>query len=507
MDKQTPGNKAIALGAGPKRAAALGHTAARGAAYSGMAQILKILILMASTVAAARLLPPADFGVIAMTEPVTGFILIFQNLGLNEALVQARHLTSDQINTMFFYNIAASIIIALILILISPLVGLFYHDIRPEYVTAASAVTLLVTGSTLQHTALINRHMRYRALAVIDVAVAATNLAATICFALWLHSYWSLWLGSLSGAVVNAILVWRIDHWRPSRRIMWRETRDFLKFGANLTGFNLLNYISRNLDSVLIAKFWGAVSLGLYNRSYKLMLFPIQSINAPLSRVMLPILAKLQDEPERYRRTFVLAIRAIALASVPGVMAAAMCSQRIVPFLLGHQWANASPIFFWLSLAAITQPVSNATGWLFISTGRTGALFRWTLISMPIMIASFAAGLPWGARGVAEAYFISQALRIPILYRWSTRDNPVHAGDLYAALLPTLAGGGIAWLIVAKIGERLPTGGLLIVALLAAYAFSTAAQAATQGGRFALAETYRLISASLRKRRAGPAVP
>lgn len=501
MDKQTPPSLKLAHEAKPVRAEALGHTAARGAVYSGMAQILKILILVASTIAAARILPPADFGVIAMTEPITGFIIIFQNLGLNEALVQARHLTKDHINTMFFYNIAASVGIALVLLLIAPLVGLFYGDVRPEYVTAASAATLLVTGSTLQHTALINRHMRYRALATIDVAVAATTLAFTVGFALWLHSYWSIWLGTFCGTCVNAILVWRIDRWRPNRRVMWRETSNFLKFGANLTGFNLLNYVSRNLDSVLIAKFWGAVSLGLYNRSYKLMLFPIQSINAPLSRVMLPILAKLQDEPERYRRTFTLAIRAIALGSVPGVMAAAMCSQRVVPFLLGHQWANASPIFFWLSLAAITQPVSSATGWLFISTGRTASLFRLTLISTPIMIASFAAGLPWGARGVAEAYFISQAVRIPLLYRWSTRHSPVHASDLYAALLPTLAGGALAWLIVRAVQDHLTTLPLLIVALAASYLLSTAAQAITPGGRAALKETFRLLRATLRKRR------
>lgn len=475
---------------------ALGKTAAHGAAYSGLAQGLKILITMASTIVVARILSPSDYGVIAMTEPITGFIIIFQNLGLNEALVQARTLTDEQVNTMFYYNLAASAAVALILLLISPLVGMFYGDIQPCYVTAASAATVLVTGTTLQHTALINRHMRYRALGFIDVAVAASTLAITLGFALWLRSYWAIWLGTFSGAVVNALLVWRIDRWRPNGRPVWSTSAQFLKFGANLTGYNILNYISRNLDGVLIAKVWGAVSLGLYNRSYKLMMFPIQSINMPLSRVMLPILAKIQDEPERYRRTYVLAVRAIALGSVPGVMAAAMCSNRLVPFLLGHQWTNASPIFFWLSLAAITQPISNTTGWLFISTGRTGEMFRWTLISTPITIASFAAGLPWGAKGVAEAYFISQAVRIPILYRWCTRNSPVHSLDLYAALLPTLAGGGLAWLLVFTVRSGLSTLPLLFLAFTASYVFSVAAQAVTPGGRMALHQTARLLSSS-----------
>jgi PST family polysaccharide transporter len=235
------------------------------------------------------------------------------------------------------------------------------------------------------------------------------------------------------------------------------------------------------------------------------MMFPIQSINAPLARVMLPVLARLQDEPERYRTTYLLALRAIALCSVPGVMAAAMCSDRLVPFLLGRQWADASPIFFWLSLAAITQPISNTTGWLFISSGRTGELFRWSLISMPITVAGFAAGLPWGARGVAEAYFITQAVRIPILYRWCTRNSPVRMVDLYSALIPTLAGGGVAWLIVAMVSHNLQTVPLFLLALVSSYVSSVAAQAVTPGGRLALNQTRRLLISSFFAKKTGKA--
>jgi PST family polysaccharide transporter len=473
-----------------------GQVAARGAAYSGVAQGLKIFLSMASIVVVARLLSPSDFGVIAMTTPITGFILIFQNLGLNQAVVQARSITEEQTNALFFYNLAASAAIALVFLAIAPLVGLFYGDQRPALVTAASALTVLITGTALQHTALLNRAMRFRALSFVEVTVAAANLAFTVGFAVWLRSYWALWLGALFGAVANTALVWRIGRWRPSRRIVWGSARDMVKFGANLTGFNILNFVRKNIDNVLIAKAWGPSALGLYDRSYKLMMFPLEKVNAPLARVMLPALARVQDEPARYRRMFLLSIQALSICSVPGIMGVAMCSDIVIPLLFGARWSSASPIFFWLSLAAVLQPISNATGWLFISSGRTREMFRWGLCSTPVTIGAFLIGLPWGPVGVAKAYFVSQVLTIPVLYYWCTRRSPVKAGDLYAAILPTLLGGILAWGLFLLVRQHLPGALVVAIAIACSYGFSIAVQAATKKGRDALIEMFRLISAA-----------
>ncbi|CDO34531.1 lipopolysaccharide biosynthesis protein [Novosphingobium sp. KN65.2] len=474
----------------------LRKVAARGAAYSGIAQGLKVLLSMASVIVVARLLAPSEFGVIAMTTPITGFILIFQNLGLNQAVVQARTINEEQTNALFFYNLAASAAIALIFLAISPLVGLFYGDPRPAMVTAASALTVLLTGTTLQHTALLNRAMRFRALSFVDVTTAAAALLFTVGFALWLRNFWALWLGAFCGTIVNAALVWRIDRWRPSRRIVWGSARNMVKFGANLTGFNFLNFIRKNIDNILIAKMWGSSALGLYDRSYKLMMFPLEKVNSPLARVMLPALARVQDEPARYRRMFLLAIQTLSIVSVPGIMAVAMCSDVVIPLLFGARWTDASPIFFWLSLAAVTQPVSNATGWLFISSGRTREMFQWGLYSTPVTIAAFVIGLPWGPVGVAKAYFLSQAVTVPVLYYWCTRGTAVSARDLYAAILPTLVGGLLAWSLVLLAREHLSTVPLLATAFVCSYGFSVAVQAVTKKGRTALVEMTRILSAA-----------
>lgn len=480
-------------------ASALGTTAARGAALLGISQAVKVATMLASTVIVVRLLAPADYGVIAMVAPVASFVLIFQSLGLGQAVVQRRDLSAEQINAVFWFNVAASAAIAVLFVMIGPLVALFYGDSRPAYVIAASGLTVIATGMSLLHLALLNRQMRFGALSIIDMTVALAGLAATIVFALTLRSYWALMLGPLVGAIAGSALAWAMTPWRPSLRVRWRSARDLLRFGADVTGFNLLNQLSRNLDNVLIAKVWGAVQLGLYDRSYRLMMFPLQTLNQPLSRVILPALSDVQHDPVRYRRIFLLAVRALVFVTVPGAIVAAACSEPIVVLLLGEPWRGAAPIFFWLALAASVQSVSNATGWLFISSGHTRSMMRWGIFAAILTIGSIIAGLPWGATGVAAAYAASEFIRAPILYRWSTQGTSVHAHDLYAVLLPSLAAGGAAASVIwwmTPIFEPLP---LMGVGLFCAYGFSTVFHALSEDGRAMLERFSRLALGAIAK--------
>jgi PST family polysaccharide transporter len=480
--------------------APLGHVATRGAAMLGASQAVRIVTSFASSIFVARLLTPADYGVVAMVAPVMGFILTFQNLGLNQAVVQRRDLDPRQINGIFWVNSLATIAIALVFVLIAPFVGQFYGDPRVVGLMAVSGLTVLAGGISSQHIALLNRHMRFGAISVVETAIAVTGLIATLVFAWWLRSYWALFLGSLVGISIGSAIAWRSERWRPSlRRLDLGATRPLLSMGADITGFNLLIFIGRNLDNLLIARWWGASQLGLYDRSYRLMLFPLQSLNQPLSKVMLPALSRSRDRPAAFRSMYLLAVRALVLAIVPGAVALSACSTTAIVLLLGDQWQGAGPIFAWLGLTAAIQPVSNATGWLFISSGRTRAMVRWGAISATMTVTSFLIGLPWGAVGVAAAYTVSEILRIPLLYRMCTRNTPIAARDLYSVLLPSLLGAGASVLAVVAIREHLDPLPLLMVALVLAYALATGAQLASAEGRAALFRLLSLIRESTRR--------
>lgn len=481
----------------PVKAKAMGRSAAKGALFSGISQATKLIVTMVSIIIVARILSPGDYGVIAMTAPVTGFILLFQNLGLNQATAQAKEVTNEQVNALFFYNMAASAVIALCLIVLAPLTGWFYGDARPAYIMAASAVTVLVTGAALQHSALLVRGMRFKELALVEITASVAGLLFTIGYAFLFRSYWALWLGAFCGSFVSRTLLWQLERWRPHRPVVWSSINEMVRFGSNVTKFNVINYLSRNVDNVLIAKVWGTAALGLYDRSYKLMMFPLTNLNYPISRVMLPALSRLIDEPARYRRAFLLTLRAITLISIPGILAATLCSEQLIPLLLGSRWANAAPIFFWLGLAGLVQPIMSPCGWLFQSSGRADRQFRWGMFAAPVTISSFVVGLPWGPTGVAAAYFVVQTILVPFCYHYATRDNAVRPADIYKLLAPSFAAGLATTALSIFVFRSLPSTLLIIVTFLASYVIALILNLVTPAGRIALRDLYAMTAPKL----------
>lgn len=469
--------------------AAAGQKAVSGAVYLGLSQIGRLVLTTLSTIVIARLLTPDDYGVMAMAAPVIALILMFQDLGLSAATIQKPTLTQAESSALFWINLFASLGVALALVAVSPLVGWFYGDPRAGYVTAASAIAVLVSGIALQHGALLNRHMRFAMLSGIDIANALATFLIAAAAAFFLRSYWALFLGTLAGSLVQTILLWRYSSWRPDRQIRVRGAGDLARFGGHVTGFNLVNFFVRNADFILIARFAGSGAVGLYDRSYKLMMLPLQNINAPVNRLLLPLLSRLHDQPAQYRRTFTFAVRAVMLASAPGIAIATALSDRLMPFLLGERWAAAGPIFFWLGLTGLVQPIANMTGVLFMSSGRAKTMMHWGLFSAAITLLGFAIGLYLaGPVGVAASLFVTMLVRLPLLFALSVRGTSVRQIDLYGAQFVPLFGAGIAVAIALAAAPFLSIGPLLCFAIPLAYTLAIAAALLTPGGRETLGQ-------------------
>lgn len=441
---------------GDDGASSLGDKAASGAIWMGASQALRIITSLTSAIVVARLLTPDDYGVIGMVAPVMTFLLMFQDLGFSQAVVQAKTVTRSQINALFWSCMGLSALIGLLLIAVSPLVAAFYQEPRVQPVIAWSALTVLVGGAALQHGALLTRAMRFRELALIEVCSAVVGLTVSISCALWLRSYWALWLGTLFSAFVQTGLMWILQRWTPARRIVWTGMSHILKFGGGVTGFNLVNYAVRNADSILIARFSGANALGLYDQSYKLMMAPMLAINGPLGRVMMPVLSRLADQAERYRTAYLSVVTLLMFALTPGLAVVAAKSAIVVPFLLGDKWAAAAPIFFWLSLTGLIQPFANTTFWLFLSSGRTGAMFWWGVVSSVVTMIGFGIGIRWGAEGIAAALFWTMLLRMPPLFLWSVRGTAVSAKDMFRITLEPLVTTAIVFLFIVPLFADLP---------------------------------------------------
>lgn len=417
--------------------AGLGARTARGGAVTFASQGFKFFLSIGATMVLGRLLRPTDYGLIGMVVVVTGFVSMFKDLGLSAATVQSEEITSVQVSTLFWMNVALSVGVGLLTIALAPAVAWFYGEPRLTPITMMYAFGFLFGGLTVQHEALLHRQMRFAAQAACEIVALLVTIAVTITLAWRGVGYWALVGGHLTTSFIYMVGIWAVCRWRPGRPARASGVRPLLRFGGNLTGFGVVNFFARNLDNMVIGRVWGSQQLGLYTKAYQLLTLPIDQINSPITTVAVPALSRLNDSPERYRRAYLRMIEKIAVLTMPGIALLIATADWVVLVILGPQWTEAGHIFAALGVAALIQPIANTTGWLFISQGRTHDMFRYGVVASTVIVAAILAGLPWGALGVATVYAVVWVTIVtPLLFYWVGRRGPVRPRDFYVTVAP-----------------------------------------------------------------------
>lgn len=470
------------------------HRAASGAFYLGVAQCIRLALSIGSTVLVARLLTPAEYGVVAMTAPVIAFITMFQDMGLSVATIQKKNFDEDLSSSLFWINFAFSLFLSVVLLAVAPLVGDFYNDFRVEQVIRASGMTLIAAGLSIQHAAILNRSLKFGKIAFADIVGSFAGFLLTIIVAFLYKTYWALYFGALGGACAQSIALWCVCKFRPIRNFDTAGVRELFAFGGQITSFNVLNFFVRNIDNVIIGRMFGSAALGLYDRSYKLMMMPIQNINAPIARVLLPTLSRLQDDATNYRLTFLVPVRLIMLITAPGILALTWHSEITIRFLLGPGWGDAAQIFFWLGLTGLVQPVANMTGVLFISSGRTKALMNWGVFSAIVTVIGFLIGSYWGPAGIAASLFFTMIVRIPLLFHISAMPHGVSQKDLYKVQFESIVGAVGGCLVAGLIFHTQSGVELLICTIVFCYVVAFGIAALSASGRRMYANAFHFVT-------------
>lgn len=481
-------------------AAAFGGIALRGAVQTGLSQGVQVACQLLSVIVLSRLLVPEDFGIIAMSAPVLALINVLKDFGLLQAIVQKKDLTYGQLNALFWINGAITLAVALVLVAIAPFVAGFYGDPRVGPVLMAMALPVLATGLSAQQTALLNRQMNFTVLSVITALQALTSLGVALTWALVAPSYWALFGGFFLGTLVSMAIAWSTCGWVPQRPARAAGVGGMLGFGANVTGFNLSAFVSRNLDNILIGRVWGSADLGLYDRAYKLLLFPLEQVANPLGRVMIPVLSRVRDDPERYSRAFFRVLNLMQFLLLPGIAAAVAMADTAIPFLLGDRFADAAPIFAALGFAGLMQVSNNPSGWLFISQGRSREFMQWGLVSAAITALAIGIGVSYGTFHVAVAVSAASLFKMVPMWWLITRRGPITRDTVLRLGLPMALAGILCVPVVYIAAGHLPDPALwkLLSGTVLSYAAYAGFVCAFPVGRAALKDMRLILTGHFR---------
>lgn len=428
---------------------------ATNAGWSAVGRLGSQVLQFAAGLALARLLLPADFGLLAGVYVVTGFTVIFFDMGLNGALVHRRDLDEGMLSTAFWLNAFGGIVFVALMAAIGPLVADFYGDSRLRWITPLAGLSFALSLAVV-HSALLQRDLRFKRLAAAEVGAAVVGNAVTIVCAWAGMGPFALITGPAVQSVLRTAALWALHPWRPKRFISIAAVRSIWSFSGGLLGFTIVNYSGRNTDNLLIGRFSGAAALGYYNRAYSVMLLPLLQIGNVVGRVMFPALSLISGDRDRVQRAYRRVLRLMTFLTMPILVGMAASAPALVEVLWGPGWEPAAPLLSVLCLAGLPQCLFSSEGWLYQSQGRTRLMFGMGVASSAAFLVGIVAGIHWGSMGVAVGILVVSYVFLPVNLRAACSTIGLRVRVVYRDNAPTfgiaVAMGAVVWAVPSVTG-------------------------------------------------------
>jgi PST family polysaccharide transporter len=385
-------------------------------------------ISMISTIILARLLTPKEFGLLAMVTAFTEFARSFQEIGLGSATVQCEETNHDEVSLLFWINAGVGTLIMLVLMGLSPVIAWFYGNTKIIPICAALSTIFLFGGLTVQHRALLERQMKFHYLGAVYVIASLVGLIVAVLLALKTSSVWALVFRDIASGAAFMIGVWLLCRWRPSLPKRKTNIKSSLRFGIQLSGFEILQYVTRSLDQVLIGRFFGPNALGLYSKALQLVSMPIEQFRMIFWDVGFSPLSALQNDPARFRNYYGRLLSVMTFLYMPMTVFIAIEAKDVTRLILGEAWMSAAPLLAIFAVGRFIRPVVSTFQLVMVSCGNSKRCVGWGLANSIGLVAAYSIGIHWNAIGVAYSYAIVSYM----LFIWSLfycfKNTPITIG-------------------------------------------------------------------------------
>jgi O-antigen/teichoic acid export membrane protein len=435
---------------------AIGRRTARGAFITTIAVGAGFVLRTASMIALARLVVPRDFGLVGMVTAFTGFLGLLRDGGLSMAAIQRSDVTDGQISTLFWINLAVGGMLAALCALAGPFLVRFYEEPRLSGIAIVIGLGFIFNGAAIQHRALLQRALRFKALAAIDTVSLALTIAFAVGTAAAGAGYWAIVLMTIGVPAAGLVGAWLSTGWVPGPPRRGTGIGSMLRYGGAITLNNILVYVAYNTDKVLIGRLWGAEVLGIYGRAYQLINIPIENLNNSVGLVAFPALSRMQDDPARLREYFLKGYGFFQCLILPITAACLLFANDIVTVFLGPKWSEAAAIFQLLAPTILAFALVNPLAWVIFAAGHTTRALKISLCIVPTLIAGYSLGLSAGAQGVALGFSIAMMLLVVPIATWAIRDTDISLSDIGQVvmhpLLSILAASAGTYMLSSRLG-------------------------------------------------------
>jgi O-antigen/teichoic acid export membrane protein len=435
-------------------------------ASQGATQVFALL----TSVVIARLLSPRQVGLAAEAVVFGSLALVIADFGLASVIVQRPSLSETDKSTAFWASMVAGAGLTAVGIGLSWPIASLYGQPQVQSLFAVLSVSFLLTAPGIVQGALLTRELKFRRLELRNIVATGAACATAIVVAALGFGPWALVAQALAVAGMSTVLLWRSSSWRPRLMFSWESLRGMAGFAGHTFGSKSLSWANLNVDNLLVGRFLGAGPLGAYSLACSLALSALNRLAVPITQVFFPAFSRMED-PERIGGAWLRALRMVALIVIPATLGFVVIARELVVVVFGRKWLPAVPVLQLLAPIGMLQAVNALNGGILQATGRARTLFRSTVLVSGVSLAAFAAGLPWGIKGVALAYLLASVVVQPWFLGITARAVGLSLRDCGGSILGLLqAGGGMVLLTLAGrellLAANLPAGPRLVVLIV-----------------------------------------
>lgn len=380
--------------------------AARAGAWNALELLLRQSVQFIISIVLARLLSPADFGVMALLAFFLGLGTAVVEGGFATAIIQRQDTTREQESALFWMGIVWSGGLGVLLVMLGPLIASFYGQpvLAPLMWLAAAHVMIIALGAI--PIALVNRAMRFDLMAKVALFAAVVSGVAAVSAAKLGAGVWALGLQLLTFTGLHSGLIWLFSGWTPVARVRGTGARRLLGFSSRVGFSHLVDHLYVQGFALLVGKLHGVTALGLYNRAHATQYFASGTLGNILRRLTLPLFSSRAGDPMVLRETFRRTIQIAMLVNLPVMGGLAISSDLVVMILFGPIWLPAAPILSVLALAGIFWPLQIINSQLLLAIDRPDLFWRVEIIKKSVGISCLLAGSAFGIMGLAWSQVI-----------------------------------------------------------------------------------------------------
>lgn len=374
--------------------------------------VMKQGITFVISIFLARLLSPADFGLVGMATVFIAFTQGFADLGLTSGLIQTKNPTDSQYNSVFIFNLAVSIVLALAMFFSAGLIANYYENPEIKSIVRFVSYSFVIFGLNSVHQAILYKNLDVKITRISSVVSALVTGIVGILLALNGFGVWSLVYSGLAGGIVSVIIIWNYSKWRPKLEFKFADIKELMPFGIRVFAINYLDQIYSKIDVLIIGKIFSPAILGQYFRASSFNQLVTKYTSQSLSGVVFPVISNLQDDYSQIRNVYLKLLSTLSFLSFFLTGLLFVLAEPLIVILFSDKWLPAVDYFKVIAFSSYVYPLTILFNGVLLGTGNSGPQLKLELIKKGLGVSGLIIGFFFGLNGYLWSLVISATIGV-----------------------------------------------------------------------------------------------